>query len=133
MVPDGWSVEKLVHLAQRERCHAHRALTMIPGGKTRIKRVPHDLVLKASERLTALPVNRRHVDAEEAHQAVRLILHTRSVPRRGPRHTLDDAKGREVAPTRQDLARHVDDLRSHEVGKRAVIYFPGASRRVRQR
>ena len=62
------------------------------------------------ERLATLSEDRRYVDVEEAHEAVRLVLHAGRPPVRCPRQALRDARRRVLCLTCQHARKHVHDL-----------------------
>ena len=59
-----------------------------PGKERRILRLLHNLQLQALKRTPSFPVQRRHVDAEDAQEGVSLVFHSRRPPFRGPGHPL---------------------------------------------
>lgn len=63
-----------------------------PRKQRLVIRLPHNLLLQPDKRPLALPVQHRHVDLEQAEQAIRHILDFGRHPLRRPRHPLRDAQ-----------------------------------------
>lgn len=71
--------------------------------------VPHDFLLQSDECALSFAVEKRHVDAKDAQEAVRKVLLAGCLARRGPAHALGDAHKAELVhgeTVTQELGRN---------------------------
>ena len=79
----------------------------------------HDLLLQPPERPAALAVHNGDVDAEDAHERVRLVFDPRRLPLRRPREPLRSRDGRKLYRGQEHINIHARNL-AHQPRARAL-------------